>query len=53
MLTVTSYVLETMTSFALLFIAFGVGLDPRQRQVFGPALSPFLVRFAYLLKMHD
>ena len=51
-LTVLSYVLETMTSFALLFIAFGVGLDPRQRQVFGPALSPFLVCFAYLLQMH-
>lgn len=37
------YALETMTAFALLFIAFGVGLDPRQRGVFGPALSPFLV----------
>ncbi|KAJ4289698.1 hypothetical protein N0V90_011027 [Kalmusia sp. IMI 367209] len=36
------YVLETMTSFALLFIAFGVGLDPRQKGVFGPALSPIL-----------
>lgn len=37
------YVLETMTSFALVFVAFGVGLDPRQRDVFGPALSPILV----------
>lgn len=37
-----AYTLETMTSFALVFIAFGVGLDPRQRQVFGPALSPIL-----------
>lgn len=37
------YALETMTSFALVFIAFGVGLDPRQREVFGPALSPILV----------
>ncbi|EUC33943.1 hypothetical protein COCCADRAFT_36297 [Bipolaris zeicola 26-R-13] len=38
-----AYVLETMTSFGLIFIAFGVGLDPRQREVFGPALSPILV----------
>jgi hypothetical protein len=38
-----SYALETMTSFVLVFIAFGVGLDPRQREVFGPALSPILV----------
>jgi hypothetical protein len=38
-----SYILETMTSFVLIFIAFGVGLDPRQREVFGPALSPILV----------
>jgi hypothetical protein len=37
------YVFETMTSFGLLFVAFGVGLDPRQRGVFGPALSPILV----------
>lgn len=33
-----------MTSFGLIFVAFGVGLDPRQREVFGPALSPILVR---------
>lgn len=38
-----AYTLETMTSFVLIFVAFGVGLDPRQRQVFGPALSPILV----------
>ena len=25
------------------FIAFGVGLDPRQAQVMGPKLGPFLV----------
>ncbi|KAF1844555.1 uncharacterized protein K460DRAFT_246560, partial [Cucurbitaria berberidis CBS 394.84] len=41
-----AYALETMTSFALVFIAFGVGLDPRQREVFGPALSPILVGLA-------
>ena len=28
---------------ALIFIAFGVGLDPRQAKVFGPALAPILV----------
>jgi glycerol uptake facilitator-like aquaporin len=30
-----AYALETMTALALIFIAFGVGLDPRQQQVFG------------------
>ncbi|KAK7185413.1 aquaporin-like protein [Paraphaeosphaeria sporulosa] len=41
-----AYAFETMTAFALLFIAFGVGLDPRQKGVFGPALSPILVGLA-------
>ncbi|OCL01642.1 MIP transporter [Glonium stellatum] len=41
-----AYAFETMTAFALIFVAFGVGLDPRQRDVFGPALSPILVGFA-------
>ncbi|KAF2688797.1 MIP transporter [Lentithecium fluviatile CBS 122367] len=41
-----TYALETMSSFALILIAFGVGLDPRQRDVFGPALSPILVGLA-------
>lgn len=36
-----------MTSFVLIFIAFGVGLDPRQREVFGPALSPILVSLLF------
>lgn len=45
------YVLETMTSFALIFISFGVGLDPRQREVFGPALSPILVLAPLLLSL--
>ncbi|KAF2031681.1 aquaporin-like protein [Setomelanomma holmii] len=44
-----AYALETMTSFVLIFIAFGVGLDPRQREVFGPALSPLLVGLAQCL----
>jgi hypothetical protein len=30
----------------ILFFAFGVGLDPRQARVFGPALSPILIGFA-------
>ncbi|PSN67864.1 aquaporin-like protein, partial [Corynespora cassiicola Philippines] len=44
-----AYVLETMSSFALVMIAFGVGLDPRQRDVFGPALSPILIGLAIAL----
>jgi hypothetical protein len=27
----------------MVFLAFGVGLDPRQREVFGPALGPIFV----------
>ena len=38
-----AFVIEFVLSLLLLFIAFGVGLDPRQKQVIGPALSPFLV----------
>ncbi|KAK5116691.1 hypothetical protein LTR62_007365 [Meristemomyces frigidus] len=37
------FVLEYMFAQALIFTAFGVGLDPRQGKVFGPALSPVLV----------
>ncbi|KIN05169.1 hypothetical protein OIDMADRAFT_115909 [Oidiodendron maius Zn] len=37
------FALEFMADFTLLFLAFGVGLDPRQRETFGPALGPFLV----------
>ena len=35
--------LEIVSTFILLFISFGVGLDPRQAQLFGPVLGPFLV----------
>lgn len=35
--------LEYLFAQALLFTAFGVGLDPRQSQVFGAALGPILV----------
>ena len=37
------FVLEFIFAQALIFTAFGVGLDPRQAKVFGPALSPILV----------
>lgn len=40
------FALEFMADFMLLFLAFGIGLDPRQRDTFGPALGPFLVGLA-------
>jgi glycerol uptake facilitator-like aquaporin len=39
-------VLETMTCISLIFFAFGIGLDPRQKAVFGPALGPLLIGLA-------
>lgn len=44
--TVTSgqaLLLETMSSFALLSLAFGVALDPRQQKLFGPLGGPIAV----------
>ena len=41
-----AFVVEFMATTLLLFFAFGVGLDPRQRQVIGPSLGPFLVGMA-------
>jgi glycerol uptake facilitator-like aquaporin len=38
-----AFTVEFMTCLILLFFAFGVGLDPRQRKVVGPTLGPFLV----------
>jgi glycerol uptake facilitator-like aquaporin len=38
-----AFVIELVASTLLLFLAFGVGLDPRQRQTIGPSLAPFLV----------
>ena len=38
-----AFVLEFICDLALLFMSFGVGLDPRQKQVFGPALGPIFV----------
>lgn len=34
---------EICSSFVLLFLAYGVGLDPRQALLFGPRLGPLLV----------
>lgn len=38
-----AFTIEFMTCTILLFFAFGVGLDPRQKQVVGPTLGPFMV----------
>ncbi|KAL7928888.1 aquaporin-like protein [Trichoderma chlorosporum] len=37
------YLNEVFASFVLLFLSFGVGLDPRQAALFGPRMGPFLV----------
>ncbi|KAG9229600.1 aquaporin-like protein [Amylocarpus encephaloides] len=39
----SAFVIELMTCTTLLFLAFGVGLDPRQKAVIGPSLGPVLV----------
>ncbi|KAJ5643573.1 uncharacterized protein N7484_006080 [Penicillium longicatenatum] len=38
-----AFAIEFTTDFALIFLSFSVGLDPRQRSVFGPALGPIFV----------
>lgn len=38
-----AFAIEFMACLTLFFLAFGVGLDPRQRSVIPPSLSPFLV----------
>ncbi|EXJ86937.1 hypothetical protein A1O3_03891 [Capronia epimyces CBS 606.96] len=42
----SAFTIEFMASLLLLVLAFGVGLDPRQREIFGPALAPILVGLA-------
>src|ERR1700753_694419 len=37
------FALETMGSLFVLFLAFGLGLDPRNQGSFGPGLGPFLL----------
>ncbi|RPA99049.1 aquaporin-like protein [Choiromyces venosus 120613-1] len=41
-----AFVIEFVSCCIVLFIAFGVGLDPRQRDIFGPALGPILIGVA-------
>ncbi|CUS06692.1 unnamed protein product [Tuber aestivum] len=41
-----AFVIEFASCCIVLFIAFGVGLDPRQRDIFGPALGPMLIGLA-------
>ncbi|KAN0069491.1 Aquaporin-like protein [Elaphomyces granulatus] len=41
-----AFVIEFVATTLLLFCAFGVGLDPRQRQMIGPSLAPFLIGMA-------
>lgn len=38
-----TYVMETMLYATIAFMSFGVGLDPRQTPIFGPAYSQLLV----------
>ncbi|KAL5343561.1 aquaporin-like protein [Aspergillus crustosus] len=42
----SAFTIEFTTDFALIFFCFAVGLDPRQRAVFGPALGPILCGLA-------
>ncbi|KAI1618522.1 aquaporin-like protein [Exophiala viscosa] len=39
----SQFVIEFVGSLLLIVMAFGVGLDPRQKGIFGPALAPILV----------
>jgi glycerol uptake facilitator-like aquaporin len=39
----SAYAMETMTSLFLLFLAFGLGLDPRNAGSFAVSLGPFLI----------
>ncbi|CAI6090616.1 unnamed protein product [Clonostachys chloroleuca] len=41
-----AFTIELMACTILLFFAFGVGLDPRQRNIIGPTLGTFLVGIA-------
>lgn len=38
-----AFAIEFVACMILLFLAFGIALDPRQRAVFGPALAPIFV----------
>jgi glycerol uptake facilitator-like aquaporin len=43
--------LEFMSSFFQLFLAFGLGLDPRNNSSFGPSLTPFLIGLSAALTL--
>lgn len=43
------FALEYVFAQALIFTAFGVGLDPRQSKIFGPAIAPLLIGFIIAL----
>ncbi|KAJ8102406.1 aquaporin-like protein [Lipomyces tetrasporus] len=38
-----AFLLETIFSLICIFLAFGIGLDPRQAQLFGPSIGPAMV----------
>lgn len=38
-----AYGFEAISTWFMLFIAFGTALDPRQREVYGPVLPPFMI----------
>ncbi|EXJ88135.1 hypothetical protein A1O1_05063 [Capronia coronata CBS 617.96] len=42
----SAFTVEFVGSLLLLLLAFGVGLDPRQRGIFGPAVAPIFVGLA-------
>jgi glycerol uptake facilitator-like aquaporin len=42
----SAFTIEVVGDLLLLVLAFGVGLDPRQREIFGPALGPIFVGLA-------
>jgi len=46
-----AFALETMGSLFLLFLAFALGLDPRNANAFGPSLGPFLIGLATALTL--
>ncbi|OJI98018.1 hypothetical protein ASPVEDRAFT_441046 [Aspergillus versicolor CBS 583.65] len=39
----SAFAIEFVTDFAVILLSFGVGLDPRQKGVFGPTLGPIFV----------
>src|ERR1700761_3772674 len=44
---IQAYVFETMGSAALLFLIFGVGINPHQKHTYGPAYAVVLVCLSF------